>query len=202
MKIVKYDMPDGFLDKAKSCVEDICSKPNVQDKTVPTVPVVSFWNMNDNGKRLYNRPEFNDYLTFVKPHIQDYLKELGISEDEAIVTAMWGVHYKPTQFVGKHNHTYNDYKKSPHKFKTPNDVLAVLLYLNKPENSGNLFIELSDGSEKEIDTGAGDVIMFPSMLYHWTSPNNSQESKYVLGIEIIMKWSTDDKLIGKTIGEL
>lgn len=202
MKIVKYDMSDGFADKAIACVRDICGQTNVFNKRIPHSPIVSFWNLDDNGKRLYDRPEFKDYLTFIKPHIQDYLRELNISEDDAVVTAMWGVHYKPTQFVRRHQHTYNDYKKSPHKFTTPNDVLAVLLYLNKPGNSGNLFIEMPDGSEKEIDMSAGDVIMFPSMSYHWTTPNESQENKYVVGIEIIMKWSTDDQLVGKTIGEL
>ena len=151
---------------------------------------------------MYDCPEFKDYLTFVKPHIQDYLKELELPLDEAMVTAMWGVHYKTGQYVRRHQHTYNDYKKSPHKFTTPYDVFAVLLYLNKPEHSGNLFIETPDGIQKEIDMQPGDVIMFPSMQYHWTSPNKSQESKYVVGIEIIMKWSTDDELVGKTIGEL
>ena len=81
------------------------------------------------------------------------------------------------------------------------DVLAVLLYLNKPEDSGNLIIETPDG-EKEFDIKAGHVIMFPSMLNHRTTPNNSNESKFVVGMEIIMKWVTDDTLVGKTIGDL
>ena len=202
MKIIKYDMSKDFQDKAISCIEHICNQLNVFNKRIPNSPIVSFWNIDDDGRRLYDCPEFKDYLTFVKPHIQDYLKELELPVDEAMVTAMWGVHYKTGQYVRRHQHTYNDYKKSPHKFTTPYDVFAVLLYLNKPEHSGNLFVETSDGIQKEIDLKDGDVIMFPSMQYHWTSPNKSQESKYVVGIEIIMKWSTDDELIGKPLGEL
>ena len=91
MRIIKYDMPDGFVDKAIACVEDICGQPNVFNKRIPHSPIVSFWNIDDSGRRLYDRSEFRDYLTFIKPHLQDYLKELGISEDDAVVTAMWGV---------------------------------------------------------------------------------------------------------------
>ena len=209
MRIIKYDMPDGFVDKAIACVEDICGQSNVFNKRIPHSPIVSFWNLNDNGKRLYDCPEFKDYLTFIKPHIQDYLKELGISEDDAVVTAMWGVHYKPNQFVQKHNHEYTDYIRSPfekrgkHKVSTDNDILAILLYLNKPDNSGNLFIQSKKGIKHEFDLKAGDIIMFPSYSsIHWTEPNLSEEEKFVVGIEIVMKWVTSNVIVGKTIEEL
>ena len=207
--LFKYDMPNGFADSVISCVKDICSQPNIVNKTIVNSPIVSFWNINDNGKRLYDLPEFKDYLTFIKPHIQEYLKELEVPEDQAVVTAMWGVHYKPSQFVRRHNHAYGDYKKNPrkkrsqHNVTTDNDVLAILLYLNKPVNSGNLFIETTDGIEHEFDLKAGDVIMFPSFsLMHRTDPNNSNEDKFVVGIEIVMKWVTDDQLVGKMVKEL
>lgn len=207
--LFKYDMTEETRQSTISCVIDICSQPNIYNKTIDNSPIVSFWNLNDNGKRLYDLSEFKNFLKSIKPNIQEYLKALNISEDDAVITAMWGVHYKPTQFVRRHNHAYGDYKKSPgkkrseHNNTTDNDVLAILLYLNKPDNSGNLFIEMPNGVEHEFDLKSGDVIMFPSFsLMHRTSPNNSNEDKYVVGIEIVMKWVTDDKLIGKTVGEL
>jgi hypothetical protein len=207
--LFKFDMSKEFAENAISFVIDICSQPNVFNKKIEHSPIVSFWNLNDKGKRLYDMPEFKEYLTFIKPHIQEYLQALNIPEDDAIVTAMWGVHYKPTQFVKKHNHAYGDYTKSSgkkrteHNNTTDNDVLAILLYLNKPDNSGNLFIEMPNGNEHEFDLKGGDVIMFPSFsLMHRTNPNQSNEDKFVIGIEIVMKWVTDDILVGKTIGEL
>lgn len=207
--LFKFDMAKEFTETAISSVNDICSQPNTFNKRIQHSPIVSFWNLNDNGKRLYDMSEFKEYLTFVKPHIQEYLQALNIPEADAIVTAMWGVHYKPTQYVKRHNHAYGDYKKlsgkerNRHNNTTDNDVLAVLLYLNKPNDSGNLFIETPNGVEHEFDLKAGDVIMFPSFsLMHRTDPNNSNEDKFVIGIEIVMKWVTDDKLVGKTIGEL
>ncbi|NDB61337.1 hypothetical protein EB001_23300 [bacterium] len=207
--LFKYNMTKDFAEEAISTVIDICSKPNINNKRISDSPIVSFWNLNDSGKRLYDLPIFKDYLSFIKPHIQEYLKELGVVEDQAILTAMWGVHYKPNQFVKRHNHAYGDYKKNPRKkrsehiVKSDNDVLAILLYLNKPNNSGNLFIETPNGIEHEFDLKAGDVIMFPSFsLMHRTNPNLSNEDKFVVGIEIVMKWVTDDTLVGKTIGEL
>lgn len=207
--LVRYNMTPGFAKAAISSVIDICSQPNITNKLIDNSPTVSFWNINDNGKRMYDLPQFKDYLTFIKPHIQEYLKELSIPEDQAVVTAMWGVHYKPKTFVKRHNHAYGDYKKSPrkkrsdHLVKTDNDVLAILLYLNKPENSGNLFIETVDGVEHEFDLKGGDVIMFPSFsLMHRTNPNNSNEDKFVVGIEIVMKWVTDNQLVGKRVEEL
>ena len=205
----KYDMPESFAEDAISAVTDICSQPNVFCDGISNSPVVSFWNVNDKGKRLYDLPVFKDYLTFVKPLIRDYLKELNLSEDDAVVAAMWGVHYKPNQFVQKHNHEYTDYIRSPfekrgkHKVSTDNDILAILLYLNKPDNSGNLFIQSKKGIKHEFDLKAGDIIMFPSYSsIHWTEPNLSEEEKFVVGIEIVMKWVTSNVIVGKTIEEL
>ena len=82
MKIIKYDMSKDFQDKAISCIEHICNQFNVFNKRIPNSPIVSFWNIDDDGRRLYDCPEFKDYLTFVKPHIQDYLKELELPLDE------------------------------------------------------------------------------------------------------------------------
>lgn len=207
--LFNFEMTKEFAQTAISSVVNICSQPNVTNKRIPKSPTVSFWNKSDNGKRLYDLPEFKDYLTFIKPHIQEYLKVLGVSEDQAVVTAMWGVHYKPGQFVKRHNHAYGDYqndprkKRSEHNIKTDNDVLAVLLYLNKPDKSGNLFIETIDGIEHEFDLKAGDVIMFPSFsLMHRTDPNESNDDKFVVGIEIVMKWVTTDVLVGKLVKEL
>jgi hypothetical protein len=201
--LFKYAMPSGFAEQAILSVMDICNQTNNVNTKIPKSPIISFWNYRDNGKRLYDLPEFKDYITFIKPHIRDYLKELGVSEDDAVITAMWGVHYKPGQFVQRHNHTYSDYRKGASKPASDNDVLAILLYLNKPDKSGNLFIESSNGVEHEFDLKGGDVIMFPSSLsMHRTDPNESNEDKFVVGIEIVMKWVTDDELIGKTLEEL
>jgi hypothetical protein len=201
--LFKYDMTEGFVDKAKAAVTDICGQKNFFNKRIPNSPIVSFWNVNDNGKRLYELPEFREYINFVKPHIQEYLKELGIQEDDAVVTAMWGVHYKHGEYVKRHNHIYDHYRKGSGRHPTGNDVLAILLYLNKPDKSGNLFIESDNGKEHEFDLKGGDVIMFPSSsAWHRTDPNQSNEDKFVVGIEIVMKWVTDDELVGKSLEEL
>lgn len=201
--LFKYDMSNEFANSAITCVKEICEQSNVFCSSIPNCAKISFWNDVDTGKRLYDLPAFKDYLSFVKPHIREYLTALGISEDDAVVTAMWGVHYKPDQFVQRHNHTYEDYHKGPYKKVTNNDVLAILLYLNKPDNSGNLFIETSDGIEHEIDLKGGDIIMFPSSsTMHRTNPNKSKEDKFIVGIELVMKWVTDDNLVGKMLEEL
>ena len=199
--LTKYDITDKFIESVIPRIIETCNHKNLF-ANIPNAASVSFWNVDDSGKKVYDWLEMKDFLTFIKPHIRTYIKELNISEDDMMITAMWCNRYKPNTFVIKHNHTYNDYKRGSHNFKTSNDVLGVLLYINKPDNSGNLFIETSDGIEHEFDLKGGDVIIFPSMLQHRTSPNKSKDDKFVIGIEIMMKWVTDENLVGKTLGEL
>lgn len=199
--LFNYNMSSEFISNAIQSVRDVCSQPTIlnNEKT----PIISFWNREDNGKRLYDKSEFKEYIKFIKPHIRSYLKELNVAENDAVVTAMWGVHYKPKQFVPRHNHTYDDYRKGSIKKTTDNDVIAILLYLKKPCNSGNLFIETKNNLEFEFNLKAGDIIMFPSSsTWHRTDINESGDEKFIVGIEIVMKWVTDDVLVGKTLEEL
>ncbi len=210
----KYDMPEGFVESAISHVIEICQKPNIfVENIVPTAPSSTLWSVDDRDKRLYELPLFKDFLTFIKPHILTYVQALGIIQEEAYVVGMWAVHYKPTQFVQKHNHVYSDcstnysggtfIKREVHKNSSENDMVSIILYLNKPDNSGNLFIEMPNGVEHEFDLKAGDIIMFPSYsLMHRTSPNESNEDKYVIVLELAMKWITDDPMVGKTLEDI
>jgi len=208
----KYDMPPGFAEEAISCVAEICKEPNIYLDIIPNAPSASLWSENDNGRKLNELPIFRDFVSFVKPHIIEYLKELGIEKSDAFVVGMWGVHYKPKQFVVRHNHVYSDIamkhkgssfiKRQPHKNSNQNDMMSILLYLNKPDNSGNLLIEMPNGIEREFDLKGGDVIMFPShSLWHRTQPNESNEDKFVVVLELGMKWITDD-IIGTALEDL
>ena len=199
-----YPMPEGFADAAIAYSIEICKKPNVfhdmmKQKVghkvsvdlISNSPNATLWNVDDNDKRLFRLPLFKDFLSFLKPHMLNYIKELEIDEKDVNVVGMWAVHYKPKQFVARHNHFYSDCAKRqdgtfieriPHKSSNQNDMISILLYLNKPIASGNLFIEMPDGDAHEFDLKAGDVIMFPSYsLMHWTSPNESDEDKFEIG---------------------
>lgn len=208
----KYDMPEGFQESAISYVTEICRQPNMFLNIVPNAPVASLWNDNESDKRLYKLPLFSDFIGFVKPHLVEYLNSLGINESDAFVVGMWAVHYKPTQYVIKHNHVYSDcsdkhngsiIQRKPHIDSTENDMISVLLYLNKPNNSGNLFIETPNGKEHEFDLKQGDVIMFPSYsLMHRTSPNESREDKFVIVLDLAMKWVTNEHMIGECLANI
>lgn len=207
----EYDMSKEFTDSAIDCVIDACKQPNMYP-SIPNTPAASLWSEDDSGRKLHELPLFKDFLSTIKPMLQEYLKFIGVNENDAVITAMWGVHYKQNECVVKHNHVYSDCKKNekgsfikrvPHKRSTKNDIISILLYLNKPKNSGNLLIEDAMGIEHEFDLKGGDIIMFPSYAYqHRTLPNKSEEDKFVIVLEVVMKWVTDDEIEGKTLEQL
>jgi hypothetical protein len=118
----------------------------------------SFFNKDNSGRNLYLWDELSSYLDFIRPHVNNYIKSINMNEDDYCVTAMWSNNYPPGTYVQRHRHTYI-FENSLPKFYSQNDMIAVILYLEKPENSGNLILEIpQDNSyfDYEVEMDEGD----------------------------------------------
>lgn len=147
------------------------------------------------GRTLYLWPEFKEYLNFIKPYIRNYIKDLGQSEEDYYVSDMWTNRYPPGTFIVRHKHP-NIYDERP-ALITKNEAISIVLGIRKPKNSGNLVIEipneLNEITEYEVFSEEGEVILFPGALFHKTSPNQSDEDKFTIVLELILKSCADSQ---------
>lgn len=130
----------------------------------------SFWLTEENGKNLQTWEEFFDLLDFIDPHYKNYLSQLNILYESTSFVGMWANQYPRNSYARPHRHTIN------------NDIINVLFYLQKPKNSGDLYLEINEKSYR-IGVDEGDIIIFPGGLYHWTDINNSDEYRILVGLE-------------------
>ena len=125
--------------------------------------------------------KFVEFVSYVSPFLLS--QWYGLQHQENSIFASW---------VNVHNHGG---WTTPHQHA--NTQIAVVGYLDVPENSGNLLIEnplkpyLSAGplssnysfwSPIEVETG--DVLFFPGWLWHQTEKNMSDQSRYVLSANV------------------
>lgn len=161
----------------------------------------SFWNADGEGMKLYKWEELSDYFAFVKPHIRTYLEAIGIDEKDIVTRNCWANEYPKGTNTNRHRHLYSDYGTGHHNHKTPYDIIGVLLYINKPEGTADLMLEI-DGKMTDMNVKNGEIIIFPSYQYHQTHPNMSDEYKHLVGIELLTRWISNDVIEGLTLEEL
>lgn len=165
----KYPKTDDLASKVLPKLYEITTQPNKTPQFIRG-GMCSFHNVDEAGKRLNEWDEFREFMDFVQPHIDAYVNSLGLQK--VAFEGMWANRYPPGTFVIKHDHKTLSGRQVT--------FIGVLFYIQKPENSGNLFIE-----GKEIDIEQGDVIMFETSMEHWTEPNKSSTDKFVIGMELV-----------------
>ena len=126
--------------------------------------------------------------------ITNYLKKIFSDEmgwkynsDKVRIVAMWSIINKKGSFNIQHNH--------------PNAYLSASYYVKVPKNSGN--IKFFDPKEQknirypkiknytdisalitEITPKEGDLLIFPSYLYHSVAENFSEEDRMIISFNV------------------
>lgn len=91
---------------------------------------------------------------------------LGLKDD-----AFWFNVAEPGQSTGWHDH---------HQYADASGVY----YVNIPNDSGNIFFKQLDGTELEIESRTGNLILFPSKLKHRVGKNFSSEKRISLAFNL------------------
>ena len=73
-------------------------------------------------------------------------------------------------------------------FRSKNNtiIIGIVYYIRKDDEAGSLVIDIPDYGEYNTNMREGDVIIFDSTLEHWTIPNQSDNDKYTIGLEIVV----------------
>lgn len=96
--------------------------------------------------------------TVVVPTIEKYMNSIGDSLDNYNVTyKAWVAKYKDGRHIPSHNH--------------PDSQISSVFYLMSEELNKGGEIVFTDGAEEvSYFPGTGDIVVFPSSLYHQTTP--------------------------------
>lgn len=180
IKIYKTKFPGNGLDIYK----------NIEAKLIPTYnqaddsryfPVkngyCSFHTQFSNIRDMYKWPEFAEFVNFTKEHCAIYAESLGLNSEDMSVISGWASKWPHGAFTVPHSHS------------TEFDMISCGLYVQVPENSGDFLLGTYDHNNNIIDSitinlSAGDFILFPSNMMHWSTVNQSTDERIMLGVDI------------------
>lgn len=131
---------------------------------------------NEEGQRLHHWLEFEEFLTFVNDHLNQYCLNNNIKKQNLPIRSMWANKYEQFSFVKPHRHTHED------------NIISVVFYIEQPEKAGNFHIcSPSDDIPEEylIEISEGDIVIFPSYYMHWSEPNLNKKEKIMIAIDFI-----------------
>tara|TARA_B100001758_G_C18414900_1_gene618798 strand:+ start:2129 stop:3415 length:1287 start_codon:yes stop_codon:yes gene_type:complete len=142
---------------------------------------------------LQNLPNVKILQAIVQDHIEKYYNNFAEKDDFFIKS--WPKNY---QLIGWVVIMQNSGSLLPHMHKE--GWVSGSLYLNIPEkrsnNEGNIKFSLDGGDypndgknypEKIVDIKRGDLVMFPSSLFHSTIPFESEENRISFAFDLMPK---------------
>ena len=181
---------DRYLEDAKKITEENNFKdPEEGNATTGALFADNNWKrFSKNSSEVWTPPhnwkefeKFIEFISYVSPFLLSQWYDLG--SQKSSVTNSWINIHKRGGWTTPHQHA--------------NTQIAVVGYLDVPENSGNLLIEnplkpyLSAGPLSNdykfwapIEVETNDVLFFPGWLWHQTEKNMSSQSRYVLSANV------------------
>jgi len=146
---------------------------------------------------LHTLPEFANLVFDIGTKIKEVFDDIGLIRDDEIITCMWA---NVSTKLNRHNMHLH-----------PNSFFSGVLYLNAPNNCGNIgFKDPRYGSELisfdfeddsifknrtiEVEPVTGRMIFFPSWLYHGTRQGdfNDDQTRVSLSFNIMPKTKVVD----------
>lgn len=132
-------------------------------------------------------PEMQDLMTWMSRQAQTVWNNWSFQDVPRFVHMSWVNLHPPGAWTAEHDHG-----------SVP---LAMVIYLKKPENSGNLEVcnpmsyhwsgtprtiekDCNQALWREIPVTTGDIVMFPGWLLHKTGVNLSNENRIVMSMNV------------------
>ena len=163
----------------------------------------------DNGslttnEKLLDLPKLKDLHGKITKSLEECVYKVLMFENNVrpIITSSWCVINKPKDWSPPHKHYNNN--------------LSAILYLNKPEKSGEILFHREDVGVTDrfstqmvynfkeqnhfnshigsTATTTGDMIIFPSSLNHSVQQNESNEDRIEIALNVFLEGIFDEKL--------
>lgn len=140
---------------------------------------------------ILNKKELSNIKTFIEASIKEYCEKILECEDELRITQSW---------INK-----STFGQSHHLHNHPNSIISGVFYFQSDEKTAPIqFRKASDSSFNLIHkkynhfttemfnlyTTSGDLILFPSNLFHTVLPNQSTSERLSLSFNTFVTQST------------
>jgi len=138
---------------------------------------------------MHTWPELKEIVEFIEYHSRIYWKEIGYKDSmKPGIYEMWVNRYPPGSFIDYHNHSpihmtstfILKAEKTSGNIIFENPLQTLLKHQPYEVNAENFYHLF----EYEVESSAGDLIIFPGYLNHKTSSNNSNTERIILGANI------------------
>lgn len=149
---------------------------------------------SDNIEQIHNLNLFNDLNKAISKHTKDYLNHLTKFKYNLYVQKSWGVKLEHNETINNHQHL--------------NAHISCVFYVSLPKNCNNnlKFYNYTDLALRSIPIGLnerrgqsetfsnlknGDLLIFPSALYHGCEDlNKSQQNRYSISYDMCITKDT------------
>ena len=142
---------------------------------------------------LKNDKSVLNFISVFEVYVKNVVDEIGwkYDSDRVKIEAMWSIINKKGSFNIQHNH--------------PNAFLSSAYYVKYPKDSGNIkffdpreqkiirYPKIKNYNEMsaqivEITPKEGDLLIFPSYLYHAVNENLSNEDRIIISFNVDIKY--------------
>lgn len=137
-------------------------------------------------------PELDKLYKFVQNCIDEYVLNALRTDSKLVISQSWVGKQSKNQSVTNHRHI---------------SAINGCFYFNVPDASTPLVFNLTNAigltDEFSIPVTSGELILFPNELEHWVPTNESEDVRYVLGLNTMNLEQRDEyKAIGKFYNSL
>jgi hypothetical protein len=116
-----------------------------------------------------DRPYWNFFEPLVYPHITEVFESIG--HDDVIIDNYWFQQYQ-------HNNTHQWHQHRGASY-------ACVYYLQLPAGAPTTLVrDPMTGEEFHLDAKEGDIVTFPSIVWHTSPVNQSMEDKIVIAFNV------------------
>ena len=131
----------------------------------------------------FDYPEIKDFKKFIKDSYEEYARSWGYEPDNPVYIQCWAnVIRNNGRRISPHNHA-SAHSDAPHEYSNVSGNICI-----QAENTNtyyeNPFLKYNAIA---IENVAGEMVMFPSHLIHWTDINESENPRISIAFDIITK---------------
>jgi hypothetical protein len=165
-----------IYDMVKVAKDELSKSPDTPNLNVINGTSTVFIS-NDTGRNIHKNPEFKEITDFILDACDRYFDQEEITKDGKQIAMSWVNVYPKGSYIKPHHHSFIP------------KICSAVFYLKSYDNSGRLFLK-----DQSYQINQGEVCFFPSEIEHWTSPNENEEDRIMIGYDIYYGKMSEEQL--------
>jgi len=165
-------------------------------KDLEYIKTLSFQTKNDGlhiteEDNILELPSLSNLKSIILKAFKEYQDKILEVENDFYISQSWATINRKTSYHGRHHH--------------PNCLFSLVYYLQADDTGLNFMIKQSalqnsfnfhykiknhnyhNSTSWKVPVTTGDMMIFPGHLEHWSSPNENDEDRIILGANFFIK---------------